>query len=565
MESEQEPQGQLEMTFTPNTIEHLGVRMYSTVPPVLAELIANSYDADAKNVKVQLKDDGQKEIIVSDDGHGMTADEINRKFLRIGRNRRHEETSQTSPGGRKVVGKKGLGKLSFFGVAHEIEVQTTKDQIRNTFVLKWDEILKHEEDEDPTKQTNYSPTVLEYNAGTSGASSGTVITLRSIQRETEFNAESIADSLSKIFIIDPDFKISVQRNGEPEIILDNDRKYASLKTEVEWDVPNDVDQAAINYLREKGIKGHLMATEKPISPKTNMRGVTLFSRKKLVNAPDYFSESTSSHFYSYLTGFLEVDFVDDLDEDVIGTNRQSLDWKHPATKELGEKLRELMKWLERDWRKKRKEKRQDKITQSTGIDIGDWLGKVPPEIESKVRPVIEALVGDSELPDEIGSAVVQNVHELVPEYPRLHWRHLHPEIQRVSKTYYQNGDYYTAFLEGAKRYINAVRTKSSSTVHDDAPMMEAVFKIDGGVLSVTDRYKKANGTDFADDTIKNIKNAHQRFSSGVVLGGRNVVAHEEVVELRESALFSEQDCLDMLSLLSHLFNRLDNSVSIVIP
>jgi HSP90 family molecular chaperone len=111
MESKEAQQGQLEMTFTPNTIEHLGVRMYSTVPPVLAELIANSYDADAKNVAVQLKDDDQKEIIVSDDGHGMTADEINKKFLRIGRNRRHEETSQTSPGGRKVVGKKGLGKL----------------------------------------------------------------------------------------------------------------------------------------------------------------------------------------------------------------------------------------------------------------------------------------------------------------------------------------------------------------------------------------------------------------------------------------------------------------------
>ena len=548
------------MTFTPNTIEHLGVRMYSTVPPVLAELIANSYDADAKNVAVQMKDDRQKEIIVSDDGHGMTADEINKKFLRIGRNRRHEETSQTSPGGRKVVGKKGLGKLSFFGVAHEIEVQTTKEHVRNVFVLKWDEILKHEEDEDPTKQANYNPTVLEYNADASGIPSGTTIILRSIQRETEFNAESIADSLSKIFIIDPDFKISVQRNGDPAIVLDNDRKYASLTTEVEWDIPDGVEQP-IEYLREKGITGHLMATEKPISPKTNMRGVTLFSRKKLVNAPDYFSESTSSHFYSYLTGYLEVNFVDDLDVDVIGTNRQSLDWKHPATKELGEKLRELMKWLERDWRKKRKEKRQEKITQSTGINITDWLDKVPPEIEGKVRPVIEALVGDSELPDEIGSAVVRNVHELIPEYPRLHWRHLHPEIQRVSKTYYQNGDYYTAFLEGAKRYISAVRTKSASTIHDDAPMMEAVFNVSSAVLSVTDKYKKTDGVDFADDTIKNIKNAHQRFSSGVVLGGRNVVAHEEVVELRESSLFSEQDCLDMLSLLSHLYNRLDNSVN----
>ena len=32
---------------------------------------------------------------------------------------------------------------------------------------------------------------------------------------------------------------------------------------------------------------------------------------------------------------------------------------------------------------------------------------------------------------------------------------------------------------------------------------------------------------------------------------------EEVKELKESGLFSENDCLDMLSLLSHLFRRLD--------
>ena len=47
----------LEMTFDPNTIEHLGIRMYSTLPPVLAELIANGYDADAKNIEIGLIDD----------------------------------------------------------------------------------------------------------------------------------------------------------------------------------------------------------------------------------------------------------------------------------------------------------------------------------------------------------------------------------------------------------------------------------------------------------------------------------------------------------------------------
>ena len=37
----------LEMSFDPQTIEHLGVKMYSQLPNAIAELIANSYDAES--------------------------------------------------------------------------------------------------------------------------------------------------------------------------------------------------------------------------------------------------------------------------------------------------------------------------------------------------------------------------------------------------------------------------------------------------------------------------------------------------------------------------------------
>ncbi len=530
------------------------------------DMIANSFDADADKVMVHLEDRSNLEIIVSDDGHGMTLEEINDKFLRIGRNRRDEEDSQDSPGGRKVIGKKGLGKLSFFGIAHEIEVSTVKNGLRNTFVLNWDAIKNHKDDDDsdPTSSRNYHPHVEELNVDADGDSDGTTMTLRQIQRQTGFDGEAIADSLSKIFIVDPDFKIIVQRNDDAEIVIDNDRKYSSLDIDIEWNVPEDVAQApSITYLTDNGITGHLIAATKPISPKTNMRGVTLFSRKKLVNLPDYFSDSTSSHFYSYLTGYLEVNFIDEIEDDVIGTNRQSLDWNHPAIAELRKHLGQLLNWLERDWRRRRSEKRKEELKATTGITIDDWLERMPGGISDKVRPIVQALVTESELPVETNQRIVKDFHELIPEYPYFHWRHLHPKIQQVSKIYYQSGDYYTAFFEAVKSYINAVRRKSGVTtafVQDDNAMMEKVFKMSAPLLSVTDNYKRADGSDFEVLLIKDIKNAQARFSTGVVLGGRNVVAHEEVIELREVKLFTEQDCLDMLSLLSHLYSRLDNSV-----
>ena len=62
----------VKMSFDPNTIEHLGIQMYSTLPPVIAELVANAYDADASSVTIFLGDTGEKRIIIEDTGHGMS-------------------------------------------------------------------------------------------------------------------------------------------------------------------------------------------------------------------------------------------------------------------------------------------------------------------------------------------------------------------------------------------------------------------------------------------------------------------------------------------------------------
>ena len=79
----------LELKFDPRTIKHLGVQMYQTLPPVLAELISNSYDANATWVKIIFKNNnGTKQIDVLDNGDGMSFEDIKNKFLVIGKNRR---------------------------------------------------------------------------------------------------------------------------------------------------------------------------------------------------------------------------------------------------------------------------------------------------------------------------------------------------------------------------------------------------------------------------------------------------------------------------------------------
>ena len=51
-------------------------------------------------------------------------------------------------------------------------------------------------------------------------------------------------------------------------------------------------------------------------------------------------------------------------------------------------------------------------------------------------------------------------------------------------------------------------------------------------------------------------------SQGIIRGGRNILSHEEISDLKITGLFTEKNCLDMLSLLSYLYERLDDAEAI---
>ena len=551
------------MTFDPNTIEHLGVKMYSTIPPVLAELIANSYDANATVSHVQLNDEGETfEIVVSDDGHGMSRTDIRQKFLKIGRNRR-DGGDDTENNRRKPIGKKGLGKLSFFGIADEIEVTTFKEGLRNTFVMKWHDIIN-------TEDANYEPDVLAADVEAKGEKDGTSITLRNLRRKSDFNAQDLAVSLSKMFIVDGDFSIQVQRNKEESIVVKNEMKYEGLTKQVEWNVPGDVAFES-DYEKAAEITGYLIAAETPISPRTNMRGITLFSRGKLVNKPEYFSESTSSHFFSYITGELHVDFVDDLDEDVINTDRQSLNWGHPAMVDLRSHLTKMMNWLERDWREKRRAAREAMLTEKlerTGMKIAEWQAHVPPEVNAKLTPVLEAVVGTAEFSETEVTSVLEQLRDLVPPYTYYHYSNLHPVLSAKVFDAYKNQDYYNAVAQGVIKYIREMQKRSTSGL-TDLDLIKHVFSPDRVVppavqpapeLSVTAGFLRPDGSAFEQQTTTNITMGHGLLARAMWQAFRNPIHHELAADLRDSGLYSEQDCLDALGLLSHLFRRLDSAV-----
>lgn len=540
-----ESSDELTLKFEPSTIEHLGVKMYSHIPPALAELVANSYDACARRVDVRLYNGDDKRIVVEDNGSGMSFEEINGHFLRIGRNRRKE--NQESICGRVPTGKKGLGKLALFGLGNVVEIKTTQSGEEVTFTLNYNDIL--------VQDGVYKPVTTRKQIGDL-VISGTVITLRELKHQSNFSAQEYSISLARLFNFndngEPPFDLYISLNDEEAIRIDNKLKYDNIESEFEWDQAEILLLTESPYSEKQKIKGKIITTEKPLKP--GLRGITLFANGRMVNYPEFFGQSESSHFYSYVTGWLDVDFIDDWVEDVISTNRQSIDWENSQTKELKDFLTSALSALERDWRSKRKQKRTVQLQQNTQINIEAWKSTLSPGIRSAIEELLEN-VGKSELSQGDQSSTVRTLHQLVPDYPYFHWRHLHPEIQKAAKDDYEQRDFYRAFIEASKRFATATRTKSGS-VGTDSSMMASVYGRDKQ-LSVTSQFKKPDGTSFHADTLGGIEDGQKYLSMGIIAGGRNPVSHEEIVDLRDSGLFTEKDCLDGLSVLSHLYRRLD--------
>src|SRR5215472_6530391 len=103
-----------------SVLNHLGRSLYRSFATVLGEAISNSWDADAKKVEIFLNRK-KNSFFIKDDGIGMTADDFQNKFLKIGYSKRKDGTA-TSPAGRPFIGRKGIGKLALLSCADKITV-----------------------------------------------------------------------------------------------------------------------------------------------------------------------------------------------------------------------------------------------------------------------------------------------------------------------------------------------------------------------------------------------------------------------------------------------------------
>lgn len=194
-----------ELQLDPRILELLGPSLYTNIYYILAELIANAYDADAKNVYIISKPDS---ITVEDDGTGMSYEDT-KIYLNVAVETRTSKRDSYTEDGRRKIGRKGVGKLSALSVSEGVWVQTIKDGEKSGFIL-----TRHIRDDrllDPLKEEEMQFEKVKRQ--------GTSIIMKEPYYVLNKNFETIKKNLLKIFpLVDKNFRIHIIQNGQEKII-----------------------------------------------------------------------------------------------------------------------------------------------------------------------------------------------------------------------------------------------------------------------------------------------------------------------------------------------------------
>ena len=376
-----------EMTISLNVLKHLGISLYNSIPPVLSEIVANSWDADASEVKICIHKDDDI-ISISDNGHGMNEADINGKYLKVGYDKRNNEPPLTEKFERPPMGRKGIGKLSVFAIAHVVKVYTAREGENHALVLDANEIEKAVSSE----ETGGLYTPEEGDIGKIDFDEGTRIVLKGLKKNitaTTFNG--LRQRLSRRFsIIGESNNFSVSINGAaitPQdrgyyknvqflwYFGDESKSYADLVGEnvTSTRLNNNVEFVPAGGLMtgEHKITGWLGTVELPSQLNDETNAIVIYAKGKLIHENLLPDMEDARIFTQYLVGEINADFMD-LDEldDMITSNRQSVKKDDPRYEALENRLKESLNLIGNEWTELRNQIETDEVTKDKNIK--DW-------------------------------------------------------------------------------------------------------------------------------------------------------------------------------------------------
>lgn len=353
------------LQYSHNIIEHLGLKLYQNKPTnVIAELVSNSWDALANTVNIDLisKQGTPISILVSDDGLGMSSEEIINNWLVIAKTKQgsREKIDKSS---RKPMGRKGIGKLAPFGVAKQVELITLKNGKLNWLSLNYKHLTAQTSQDKPFEI--YEPTVYFDDCTNFAienseialqkvtehddlrnkiktrivdlleATKGTIIIGHDLSLTRVLTTETLKKSLGRRFTItlnDPEFQVFInddlleEQDCFPEWGL-RIPQVGKITEKIPFKYTNAKNEEVTELKEIKYWVGFVDSA----TWSQEEAGIGIFAHGKLAqDRPFFFKLKGSEIFTRYMYGVIEADWIDEFKDDIISTDRTTLNWEYPG-------------------------------------------------------------------------------------------------------------------------------------------------------------------------------------------------------------------------------------------
>lgn len=502
-------------------LNHLGRNLYRNFITVLGEAISNAWDADADNVWIYI-DRYNNNFVIKDDGVGMSADDFQSKFLKVGYSKRKDGEMSSPQKNRPYIGAKGIGKLALLSCAKKISIisktlstEYTGGVIDNTGLTK---AIEH--DLTPDKYPLGKVDLKLFTQYIPEHKKGTIIRFEKTKEDIKNTIPYLKKLIALYFrfsLIDKSFNIFV---NDEQVTLD-DLKDLSESTEFLWninglkdpylDTLSALEDEPINIDDSLNMNGFIASVKKPrylkITGTEEKAGIDLFvngrlrERDILKHMPDFSTRHVASYLYGQIH-FNELDVGDQIDR--FATSRESI---IPGDLKYGELLKifkeKILEKISDEWdklrysrdedgddenpRKTRKERRARSLynlsstdyTKEGNAEVKKWIKEIQPDAEFNIPAYVDCFLSENLIRKYIQDKAVSLTPRATNEITEWKEKELKNKIKvNISFDISQNGDLSYLGMDTLAEVVDGPAKRETASLARDAeeykPMRNAV-------------------------------------------------------------------------------------------
>lgn len=362
----------IDLQIAYGAVKHFGRNLYTSNPPAIAELVANSWDAYATKCDIIYTEDNS--LFIIDNGIGMTDEEFQGRYAISGTEKPIDQIR--IPNGmdkRPYMGKKGIGKFSAFSLGEEYILYTKsleEDRWKSIHLDYNDMLVPQANIEVPVEMI--ADLSVELNGKSdrnfSDLNQGTIIYIPNLRRRgTASTWEGIADRLSRRFSanIFHDYNFSLNINSKnidlTKHYYDNNMEFVYYFGYEEQEIKNRFNHMDTehfykqenDFLNSNSVKGWIGTVSLPqdlkLDKEDTFGGIVVYINGKLAEENILKNKVNDRITNSYIIGEVDADFLQNESEDPVLSSREGLNFEIANVETLKNTLSDVRQKLINNW------------------------------------------------------------------------------------------------------------------------------------------------------------------------------------------------------------------------